>query len=194
MIIHINQPRRQGQLHFQAWDGQASKHKQNVWNCHGSSTSNAMHAIHIHIYIYIYVYIYYPIAFEEHLKHKQDSHTVDGINYATLWCSEALVLTPRRKRFCHETGPEKWSRADIRCTRLRMALRVFFVSTGIPGLRKIATIRIDRLLLVQSEVSQVKFGWWTTYQSNSWYYTSFLMYPHVKTNTKPNAWSYLHLF
>jgi len=42
-----------------------------------------------------------------------------------------------KTRFGHETGPEKSSRADLRCTRLLIALRVFFVSTGTLGLRSL---------------------------------------------------------
>jgi len=39
-------------------------------------------------------------------------------------------------RFGHETIPEKSYRADIRCTRLQLALRVFLVWTGTLGLRR----------------------------------------------------------
>ena len=55
-------------------------------------------------------------------------------------------------------------------------------------------VRIYRFLLVQNDLSQDKFGWWTTSQSNSWYYKWFLMHPQVKTGTKPNAGFNWHLF
>ena len=42
----------------------------------------------------------------------------------------------QRKRFAHQTGPEKSSRADIWCARLQMAWCFCFVSTGILGLRR----------------------------------------------------------
>ena len=61
---------------------------------------------------------------------------VDGMSLATLWCSEALKWFATKTRFGHETRPEKSSRADIRCTRLQMALRVFLVSTEILGLQR----------------------------------------------------------
>ena len=41
-----------------------------------------------------------------------------------------------KTHFGHEEGADKSSRADTRCTRLRIALLVFFVSTGTLGLRR----------------------------------------------------------
>jgi len=64
----------------------------------------------------------------------QGSNTVDGIKWATLWCSGALQVF-RHKTLGHEAGPEKSSWADIRCTRFLVDLRVFFVSIGTLGLR-----------------------------------------------------------
>ncbi len=55
-------------------------------------------------------------------------------------------------------------------------------------------VRIYRFLVVQTELFQYKFGWWTNSQSSSWYYKWLLRYPHVKTPTKPNAGFNWHLF
>jgi len=44
-------------------------------------------------------------------------------------CSTKNTFSPRNKS-------RKWYRVDIRCTRLQMMLRVFFVLTGIPDLRR----------------------------------------------------------
>ena len=44
------------------------------------------------------------------------------------------LLTHYKQLLRH--GPETLSRADMRCTRLQMALRVFFVSIGTLGWRK----------------------------------------------------------
>jgi len=57
--------------------------------------------------------------------------------------------------FATKQVQKKWSRADIRCTRLRMALRVFFVSMGIPDCEDLVTVRIYEVLSVQNELSQV---------------------------------------
>jgi len=56
------------------------------------------------------------------------------------------------------------------------------------------TVRIYQFLLIQNDLSQDKFGTWTTSQGNSWYYKWCLMYPHVKNGTKPNAGCNWHEF
>ena len=45
-------------------------------------------------------------------------------------------MARHKNRFWHATNPEKSSRADIRCTRPQIALRVLVVSIGIQGLQR----------------------------------------------------------
>jgi len=60
--------------------------------------------------------------------------------------------------------------------------------------KDLATARIYWFLLIQNELCQDRFGWWAAFQSTSWYYKWFLIYPHVKTGTKLNAGLNGHLF
>jgi len=122
-------------------------------------------------------------------------YTVDGINSATLWCSEALLLIRRRKRFLPRNSSRKmisgWysvypaPNGDAHFFSFRREFRVC---------EDLVIVRIYSFLLVQNELSQDKFRWWTTSQSNRCYYKWFLMYPHVKAGTKPNAGFNWHLF
>jgi len=83
----------------------------------------------------------------------------------------------------HQKGPEKWYWAHILCTRLQMALHVFFVPSGILGLRKFG----GRFLLMRSELSQDKLKSWTTFESNTCCYKRFLVYSNLKMGTKAHA-------
>ena len=56
-------------------------------------------------------------------------YTVDGINYASVFHMKPKYGLRPPKRIFHETGPEQSSRADNRCIRLQMMLRIFFVLT-----------------------------------------------------------------
>ena len=62
--------------------------------------------------IYIHIYIY-----------GRGNKYCNTLPYGT----QLLSTTP--KLFFHETGPEQRSRADNRCIRLQMSLRIFFVLT-----------------------------------------------------------------
>lgn len=74
---------------------------------------------------------------------------------------------PGANVFAHPGGPENWSRADIWCTRLQVALCVFSVSTGILCLRKFGGRTNAPVFTNPKRVSHDRLGWRTMFESKN---------------------------
>jgi len=63
-----------------------------------------------------------------------------------------------KTRFLHETGPEKSSQADIRCTGPQIVLHVFSFRLELRVCQDLVAGRIPQFLHIKNELSQGKFG------------------------------------
>lgn len=94
----------------------------------------------------------------------------------------------QQKRFAHQNGQENTSRADIRFTRLRMTLRVFFISIGLLRLRRFGGQTRSSVFTTSPKRTVPGHDWMVDNSRETQLLLQvFLIYCHLEMGTEPQA-------